>query len=263
MSATDTAQESNGWGLSSPVRNRYFYGKLLDTYHFELETDYLNRKRWLINRLVNGWGVVCGLNVVSAPRHEHIIVEPGVAIDKCGRELIVPCSTRPIPIPSEVVEEASEREYGDRCQWQEEPATIHVLICYHECLTEPVPVMTSECNGDDRCSPGAIKERYEIIFRPGPAPRVPTECHEYDFPDVISGRTLDYDMLARWVTSGCPEVPSDCCIPLADIHVWGDEKPGCAAEDIDITVRPIVYTNDLLFLLLLSLLEERSGRRTK
>ena len=65
------------------------------------------------------------------------------------------------------------------------------------------------------------------------------------------------------MTRGCPEMPADCCIALADIAVWGDERPGCGGEDIDITVRPIVYSNDLLFLLFLALLEERAPRRTK
>jgi len=39
------------------VRNRYFYGKLLDVFHFELEQNYLNAKRWLLTRLVTGYGV--------------------------------------------------------------------------------------------------------------------------------------------------------------------------------------------------------------
>jgi hypothetical protein len=49
--------------LKTPERNRYFYGKLLDVYHFELEANYFNAKRWLLNRLVSGYGVVCGLDV--------------------------------------------------------------------------------------------------------------------------------------------------------------------------------------------------------
>ena len=37
--------------LSAPVRNRYYYGKMLDAWHLELEQVYGNRKRWLVNRL--------------------------------------------------------------------------------------------------------------------------------------------------------------------------------------------------------------------
>ena len=50
--------------LKSPVRNRYFYGKMLDVFHFELEQDYFNQKRWMLNQRVIGCGVICGLDVI-------------------------------------------------------------------------------------------------------------------------------------------------------------------------------------------------------
>ena len=42
-------------------RNRYFYGKLLTVRDFEVEQRYHCTKRALLNRLVHGAGVVCGL----------------------------------------------------------------------------------------------------------------------------------------------------------------------------------------------------------
>ncbi len=42
-------------------RNRYFYGKLLTVRDFEVEQRYHSGKRALLNRLVHGAGVVCGL----------------------------------------------------------------------------------------------------------------------------------------------------------------------------------------------------------
>ena len=50
-------------GLSAPRRNRFFHGKMMDVHHFELETDYGIGMRRLLNRLVTGSGVVCGLDV--------------------------------------------------------------------------------------------------------------------------------------------------------------------------------------------------------
>jgi hypothetical protein len=49
--------------LTAPARNNYFYGKLLDVFHFQMEQTYLNRQRWLGNRLGVGTGVLCGLEV--------------------------------------------------------------------------------------------------------------------------------------------------------------------------------------------------------
>ena len=33
--------------LGPAIRNNYFHGKLMDAYHFQMETDYHNAKRWL------------------------------------------------------------------------------------------------------------------------------------------------------------------------------------------------------------------------
>jgi hypothetical protein len=84
--AQPTPQHAN---LEKPKRNRYFYGKLLDVYHFEMEQTYFNSKRWLLNRFVTGPGVVCGLDVELTPDRQGVIVQPGLAIDRCGHEVIV------------------------------------------------------------------------------------------------------------------------------------------------------------------------------
>src|SRR5919109_1439798 len=80
-----------------PVRNRYFYGKLLDVFHFELESDYMNAKRWLLNRAVTGWGVVCGLDVKLAEEGRAIVVTPGIAPYSWGREIVVSADSHPRP----------------------------------------------------------------------------------------------------------------------------------------------------------------------
>lgn len=74
--------------LTAPRRNRYFYGKRLDVQHFRMEQDYGKLKQWLLNRLTLGKGVLCGLRVTV--EGERICVDPGVAIDGLGHEIVVP-----------------------------------------------------------------------------------------------------------------------------------------------------------------------------
>lgn len=69
-------------------RNHYFYGKLLTVDDFETEQRYMNDKRRVINRFLYGSGVVCGLNVVTID-DTTISVEPGLALDFSGREVVV------------------------------------------------------------------------------------------------------------------------------------------------------------------------------
>src|SRR5688500_4793888 len=85
--------------LRVPVRNRYFYGKLLDVMHLEMEQTYFNSKRALINRLVIGPGVVCGLDVELSDDGKSVVVLPGVAIDRCGREIVVTKPSQPVELP--------------------------------------------------------------------------------------------------------------------------------------------------------------------
>src|SRR3954452_24240418 len=74
--------------LSAPRRNHFFYGKRMDVQHFVMEQNYGKLKQWLLNRLTLGKGVICGLTVSVDGRR--VCVDPGVAIDGLGREIIVP-----------------------------------------------------------------------------------------------------------------------------------------------------------------------------
>ena len=70
-------------------RNRYFYGKLLTVRDFEVEQRYHCTKREMLNRLVHGAGVVCGLGV-TASDESTLMIESGMALDYQGREIVVP-----------------------------------------------------------------------------------------------------------------------------------------------------------------------------
>jgi hypothetical protein len=249
-------------GLQTFKRNRYHHGQLLDVFHFELETNYFNAKRWLINRLVCGYGVVCGLNVLVGPEKDQILVDAGVALDKCGREIVVARQTAALTIPADLIRQAAEAYKEEEGKYQrrqeqeeeEEEACVQVVLCYQECLTDPIPVLVGDCESYEPCTPGIIREQYRIEFRLGCAPPIEPSCR---IPDVIVGNRVDYPTLARWVSEGCPEVPDDCCIPLANVHILpGDQGHGCDQNNIDITIRPIVYSNDLLFELVLALTTE-------
>lgn len=69
-------------------RNCYYYGKLLTAKDFQSEQDYLNNKRRILNKILNGVGVLCGLHTYIADDNT-IIVESGVALDALGREIVV------------------------------------------------------------------------------------------------------------------------------------------------------------------------------
>ena len=238
--------------LREPERNSYFYGKMLGVHQLDLEQEYFNSKRWLLNRLVTGPGVVCGLDVQLTDDNKGVVVYPGLAIDRCGREVIVPQPSPPVwlpPMPDYAggSEEQSRPKYERHDYCEDEYA--HVLLCYHECKSDPVPAMAGDCETAAFCVPDSIREKYKVEVREGNAPD-----RKSMFPDVIEGRRINYAAIAEYVTRGCRALPEDCCIPLANIRLRDTDK-GWEPE-IDITVRPIVYTNRLLYDLIRSLVHE-------
>lgn len=68
-------------------RPHFFNGRLLSAEDFALEQQYHREKSKLHNRSLHGFGIVSGLKVtVSAGQ---IVVEPGLALDCAGNELVV------------------------------------------------------------------------------------------------------------------------------------------------------------------------------
>lgn len=154
-------------------RNNYFCGKLMVERDFWCDQHYHMGKQRHHNKYAHGWGTLCGLKVIQHPEEEcrdkYVIVEPGVALDCCGREIIVK-EKQYIKLPERVFKKSSEkfvknqpeRGFG-REDWIDKDAkTIYIAIKYRECYTEPVPSLFSECSCDDKCEPNRIKETFEI-----------------------------------------------------------------------------------------------------
>src|SRR3954464_5058868 len=131
--------------LLEPHRNSYFYGKLLDVGHLEMEQGYFNRKRWLLNRLALGSGVLCGLQVTLAARK--VRVAPGVAVDAYGREIVVPEAVE--LDPWSVIGEDGQRHTLNTSS----PHDVYVCLEYRECRAEFQPAFVPECRSDPEGMP--------------------------------------------------------------------------------------------------------------
>src|SRR5882672_4471596 len=80
----------------SGLRNNYFDGKRLSTQSFRIEQKYGLERRRLLNRAIHGWGVVYGYAITPEPLDDckkqrqagKLTIEPGIALDTCGLELL-------------------------------------------------------------------------------------------------------------------------------------------------------------------------------
>jgi hypothetical protein len=181
-------------GLHAPVRNRYFYGKLLDADHLELEQRYFLEMGRLINRLTLGTGVLCGLRV--GERDGKVVVTPGVAVDGLGREIVV---TERITVDPWELEREDQDDDGSI------PSRLVLCLAYHECEAEPAPVLVADCEIREDCVPGVIRERYQLRAMDAGEWSDPGHLTERHCRAIFGSRTPDYQ-------TGAWDRPSDAAV---------------------------------------------------
>ena len=128
--------------LTAPRRNHYYYGKMMDVLHFKMEQRYVNQKRWLMNRLLQGEGVAAGWE--GSPR-QPAARGVRVALDSLGRDVIVParsCSTPEQFDPCGRSRRAAQGPGADG----------HAVHLLHECLTDYAPGRL-RMRDEGRCRP--------------------------------------------------------------------------------------------------------------
>jgi hypothetical protein len=227
--------------LSAPERNHFFYGLLMDVARFEKDARYANAKRSLINRMIVGRGVVCGLSVEADG--DNVVVSPGIAIDGWGREIIMPESRSLAP-------SALTDDDGKPTGTTAAPgAVVSICLAYAESDADPVPVLVADCDTPGNCAPSTVLERAAILVRQtqDPAPEPPGCQLQQDFP--LPPNPDLHSILANRLATECPDwsTPADPCVALARVTLG-------TPNEIDIVGgRQLIYSNALLYELILCL----------
>jgi hypothetical protein len=165
--------------LTAPRHNHFFYGKRMDVQHFQLEQDYGKHKQWLLNRLTLGKGVLCGLKV--SIDGDKLCVDPGVAIDGLGREIVVPVrscidpqaeqggccggeshTTYPVHPPQGHTDGTAPNDPGghDGAAADRLGEVFTLWLCYRECYADQQPVLVTDCETRSHCAPDTVVETF-------------------------------------------------------------------------------------------------------
>lgn len=149
------------------ARPRYFTGQLLQPEDFGEEQEYLLDRIRSHNRL-HGYGTVCGLGVEpTRPPSGRVVVEPGVALDCCGREIVV-------------------RKRIELDLTASKPGRLFVTLAYGEEEAAPIPT-----EDPDRVQPTRVRE-VAILAATEDEPDQPigsdgsvTPCHRCEDPRLV------------------------------------------------------------------------------
>jgi hypothetical protein len=161
-------------------RNHYFTGKFMTAGDFEADQSYMVSRHRLHNRLLHGWGILCGLEVDRHPNPDcekrWVIVRPGAAIDCCGRELLLPKSMAfelPLPRPKGQGMPPSSGDNG----YEEMHGPFLLGLAYSEVMIDYVPALYAENACDpQRQQPNRVREG--VQFQCLPLGRVGAACWE-------------------------------------------------------------------------------------
>ncbi|MGE4095179.1 MAG: hypothetical protein AB7G75_30570, partial [Candidatus Binatia bacterium] len=205
-------------------RNNYFYGKQLTVRDFLHEQRYLNEKRWLINRMILGWGVVCGLKVYWDKEKREFIIEPGLAIDCCGHEIVVD--------KQQVVELSEYKEWCEKNK-NEKSWPLKAVLCleYFECNAEQIELPPLHCDDKERVESNRRRESFKLRFRR----RDEVDPKQPYGHDVCFGHLKQHDdhgkkrdlcdpppihqHLCEHLAKGCPKCSPCPCVVLATVTI--------------------------------------------
>jgi hypothetical protein len=223
--------------ISPFTRNNYYTGKLLVERDFKDETRYHMNKMRNHNLRLHGWGTVCGLRVVQHPdvncRDRFVVIQPGLALDSCGRELHV--SEELYLDLEQQLAEVPRDENG-----QLPAGHLFISLCYRECGTELMPVLFDECGCDgDRCEPNRIREDYEIVLDI-------RNDEEAEKAKIHYPEEEECERLYRHVLDPCPGSGREECLTLAVIENFSLGTPITKKLIDNWEYRPLLPSTHLL-----------------
>ena len=193
-----------------------------------------------MNRFALGYGVLCGLQVTRDGKF--VEVDAGIAIDRYGREIIVP---EPVRIDVSKLS-ADCRTTRDR---RPDESPLFLWLCYRECKADFIPALVTDCASHQQCTPSSIVESYCLELRtkgPDSGPPDDALCKALNEGKTAAERRRLIDAALQ---HACPPVSGDGCIALAKIDI----AAGGEVTAVDTTLQARVYGNDTLFELLLCL----------
>jgi hypothetical protein len=212
MNTTNCNEQLGGAAVTE--RPRYYPRQLMTPDDLTLEHEYIRSKLRLHNRLLHGWGVVCGAKVRPKGKEQKegeawkVVVEPGFILGPYGDDIYIACESMVDLRSSGVTGVAGEPCLEPPDPWcsevqREVSSPVYVAVKYKEIMTRPVRVQPVGCGCDDtRCEYSRWRDGYEIGAL-ATAAELPTS--------PVFGNLAQGDLPT------CPECPSDPWVVLAKV----------------------------------------------
>ncbi|RUR74499.1 hypothetical protein ACF3DV_12155 [Chlorogloeopsis fritschii PCC 9212] len=207
---------------SAIERPRYFPRQMITADDMILEQTYFRDKLRRHNRLLHGWGTICGaivcpvcnskeemkpwlVNVspgyILGPYGDEIVIDRDCTIDICTTGVMGMCQ-EPSPPPLDPWCSDVKEIVINRCQ-----GPVYIAVKYKEIMARPVRLQPMGCGCDDmQCEYSRWCDGYEI--------GVLTELPESHRPDLSDNSS---DQPKQMEIPKCPPCPSEPWVVLAEV----------------------------------------------
>ena len=206
-------------------RTRFFPRQLITPEDLIQDQIYFREKNRRHNRLLHGWGIVCGAQVRPGKQDCEVIIEPGYVLGPYGDEIYI---DREITV--NLCQEGVDGNVLSPCGENLDPwcsnvqidrpsgQPLYIAIRYAECQTRPVRVATMGCGCNElECEYSRIQDSYAIKV----LTKLPSTYNNLS-PAPDSGIAIK--CAGESDDRPCPACPAEPWVILADITLGADSK---------------------------------------
>lgn len=202
-------------GMTALERVRFFPRQLINADDLTQEQNYFRNKLRRHNRLLHGWGIVCGALVSMSDNTSSAdaIVGPGYILGPFGDEIVIDRSIT-LDLAAYISGDCLDEPCNDNAQdGEQDQGYYYIAVKYAECMSKPVHVNTGICGCDElQCEYSRIRDHYEIGLLT--QMQLPTEY--VNMPAVPQA--------TNFCGESCPACPSTPWVILAAVQYEGQNS---------------------------------------
>lgn len=225
MNKLATCQSDEGIGLE---RTRFFPRQLITPDDLTQDQIYFREKMRRHNRLLHGWGVVCGARVRQGQGTCEVVIEPGYILGPFGDEIVIDQEVT-VDLCRESLDGNAVSPCGDLLDpWcsdvrvnRRAGQVLYLAVKYAECRSRPVRVPANGCGcNEQECEYSRIRDSFAIkVLTSLPS------TYSDPMPQPSSDGIVRCGVTANGevVPPSCPPCPTEPWVILADVMLNGED----------------------------------------
>jgi hypothetical protein len=170
-SAGVTTGSATGAGTGTNERTRFYPRQIVQAPDLTQDQTYFREKLRRHNRLMHGWGIVCGVRVRLGDKPGTVVVEPGYVLGPFGDEIVVGDLVE-VDVATQNLDGEAVNGCADPDPWcadvrvpRAEGQPVYLAISFAEYACRPVSLGASGCGcgcGDEECEYSRVRDSWRI-----------------------------------------------------------------------------------------------------